>query len=190
MIELRPYIEMLERSLPLQEEEPDAITDGKRLKKIMLSEAEWTVVSDLVSLLEPFDDVTKLMSGSSYPTMSVVFPTIVALKNMILNETSNRGQKKSVNSGIQAESDVPSLGIDLIEDPDLFGDDNANASDDDEDESPIETEGLVAKVREKMGQYFGKYYNVSQWYWIFCSTVHLIYLIVCSIVCLLDRSFV
>jgi hypothetical protein len=161
MIELKPYIEMLEKSLPLQKE-PDAISDGKRLKQIMLSEAEWTAVSDLASLLEPFDDVTTLMSGSSYPMMSVVFPAIVTLKNMILHETRNGDQNKSAEDGTQAESDMSSLGIDVIDDPDLY--DGGNYKDVSGDESfkdPIATEGLVAEVRMKMAQLFKKYYNVS-----------------------------
>ena len=164
MIELKPFIEMLEKSLPLQEE-LDTRADWKRLKKIMPSEAEWSAVSDLTSLLEPFDDVTKIMLGSSYPTMSIVFPTVVSLKKTILDEANYNDNNEFVDGGEEMESDAPSLEIELIDDSDLFGDGNANyedASDDEDSRSPIATEGIVAAVRKKMAQLFVKYYNVSQ----------------------------
>jgi len=78
MVALKPYIEMLQSSLPL-EDERDVIANYKRLKTIMITEAEWTPIVDLIAILKPFDDVTKYVSSGMHPTMSIGYPTIVAL---------------------------------------------------------------------------------------------------------------
>jgi len=58
-------------------------SDGKKLERIMLNENEWNLMKDLVKILEKFEIVTKLLGGSNYITISLVYPMILSLKNHI-----------------------------------------------------------------------------------------------------------
>ena len=49
----------------------------------MLNENEWNLMKDLVKILEKFEIVTKLLGGSNYITISLVYPMILSLKNHI-----------------------------------------------------------------------------------------------------------
>ncbi|CAG8677526.1 21477_t:CDS:2, partial [Gigaspora margarita] len=60
-------------------QEKDAIANGKRLKAIMITEDEWTTVANIINILKPFNDITNYISGSSYPTMSIIYPMISTL---------------------------------------------------------------------------------------------------------------
>jgi hypothetical protein len=158
MIELKPYIEMLSSSLQLQEE-ADARADGRRLKAIMITDAEWAAVADLVELLKPFDDVTNYISGSSYPTMSIIFPTMESLKQAVLNEAP----RENPNDNEPTSASDASLGVDLIDDSDMYRGDNIeeDEADDLQNTEPASTEGLVATVRSTMARLFRTHYNVS-----------------------------
>lgn len=50
-----------------------------------LSAQQWSTADDLASTLQPFLEVTALMSGSSYPTISMVVPVIDGLKHLLSN---------------------------------------------------------------------------------------------------------
>jgi hypothetical protein len=158
MIELKPYIEMLSSSLGLQEE-PEAKADGRRLKGILLTDAEWVAVGELVDLLKPFDDVTNYISGSTYPTMSVIFPTMETLKQTFLSEASDESSRQEEP---RSALDV-SLGVDLIDDSDMFGGDADYGDELDETlaKEPAATEGLVTAVRTELTRLFRTHYNVS-----------------------------
>ena len=55
--------------------------DGKRLERIMLSDDEWQLMSELTSILRNFEELTRTMSGNSYVTLSLIYPSIITLKN-------------------------------------------------------------------------------------------------------------
>ncbi|CAJ0643301.1 10689_t:CDS:2 [Entrophospora sp. SA101] len=56
--------------------------DGNKLRKIMLSDEEWDLVDELITLLIPFEQATCEFSGGSYVTLSKMVPTI---KELIFN---------------------------------------------------------------------------------------------------------
>jgi zinc finger BED domain-containing protein 1 (E3 SUMO-protein ligase ZBED1) len=56
--------------------------DGNKLRKIMLSDGEWDLVDELITLLMPFEQATCEFSGGSYVTLSKMMPTI---KELIFN---------------------------------------------------------------------------------------------------------
>ncbi|CAG8813520.1 12707_t:CDS:2, partial [Dentiscutata erythropus] len=64
MLELKLYIEILASSL----------TD------------EWTVVTGIIKVLKPFNDITNYILGSLYSTMSIIYPTISTLHNALSKE--------------------------------------------------------------------------------------------------------
>ena len=58
--------------------------DGRRLKKINLSEDEWAFMEKLVDLLSLFEEATTFLGGSNYVTLSLMHPTISELKSEFL----------------------------------------------------------------------------------------------------------
>ncbi|EXX50591.1 hypothetical protein RirG_269370 [Rhizophagus irregularis DAOM 197198w] len=53
--------------------------DGAKLKKIMLSDSEWELIDQLVTLLMPFEEETRKFSGGTYVTLSRMISTIKEL---------------------------------------------------------------------------------------------------------------
>src|SRR6266542_3223938 len=49
----------------------------------MLTEGEWQLIENLVEFLKRFEEITRLLSGSKYVTLSLVYPLIFSLKNYI-----------------------------------------------------------------------------------------------------------
>ena len=46
----------------------------------MLEDYEWLLLDELVNVLKPFDELTTYFSGIQYATLSVINPSIEALK--------------------------------------------------------------------------------------------------------------
>ena len=57
--------------------------DGKRLERIMLTKGKWQLMKNLVEFLKRFEEITRLLGGSKYVTLSLVYPLIFSLKNYI-----------------------------------------------------------------------------------------------------------
>jgi hypothetical protein len=116
-------------------------------------------VGELVDLLKPFDDVTNYISGSTYPTMSVIFPTMETLKQTFLSKASDESSRQEEP---RSALDV-SLGVDLIDDSDMFGGDADYEDEPDETlaKEPTQTKGLVTAVRTELTRLFRTHYNVS-----------------------------
>ncbi|CAG8851980.1 32390_t:CDS:1, partial [Racocetra persica] len=73
--ELRKAIEYLVIMLLSESEHCDRL-DGEYLKLINLTENEWRLLDNLISLLKPFYEATNIFSGSSYPTLNLIYPTM------------------------------------------------------------------------------------------------------------------
>lgn len=127
----------------------------------MLTDREWDAVDDLVKILKPFDDITTYMSASTYPTISIVFPTIIALRNTMISKHGETAKGKE--TAIRTEDDEHAFDGDL----------GYEDSPDDEDEpgrpkrrkikinDPVDTTHLVERVTGAMCTLFVKYYSVS-----------------------------
>ncbi|CAG8760379.1 26600_t:CDS:2, partial [Gigaspora margarita] len=135
-------------------QEKDAIADRKHLKAIMITEDEWTTVANIINILKPFNDITNYISGSLYPTMSIIYLTISTLQNALLKEF------KDEDNSIDEPTDFNSLINDRIN---IF--DDKEISDEDEDaeefESPAVTTDLVKSIKKIMSKLFEKYYKFS-----------------------------
>lgn len=174
MVALKPYIVILQGSLDLHSEQ-DAKADGKRLKAIMLSDDEWDAVGDLIKILKPFDDVTKYISSGTHPTMSIIYPTIIALRDSIKKDL-----EKDANDGGDGDDEVeegaaqknPILGMEGEED--AFDGNLAYEDAPEEEDEPgkpkkrkikinqeADTVRLIRRVRESMSALFAKYFPVS-----------------------------
>jgi hypothetical protein len=79
LLKLRKAIEWLGATLPLSDNSDDR-ADGRKLKKQLLLSHEWDLLKQIVDLLEPFNDATTYFSGTSYATLSIIYPLIQVLK--------------------------------------------------------------------------------------------------------------
>ncbi|KAL2925252.1 putative AC transposase, partial [Bienertia sinuspersici] len=50
----------------------------------VLTDEEWKIVEYVCNFLEPFDCITKLFSGSDYPTANLYFPYILAIEKLLV----------------------------------------------------------------------------------------------------------
>lgn len=62
---------------------PEEKADGKRLKKLILKDNEWELLDELCNILAPFEKATRDFSGSTYITLSQMFPIITNLTNSL-----------------------------------------------------------------------------------------------------------
>src|SRR5688572_4016859 len=110
MLELKSFIACLATLLTAQDE-PDALADGKRLKAIMLTDAEWAAITDLIKILKPFADVKRYISDSNYSTMSIIYPALVTLRDATLKKMSisEEGIASTRRISIRAQSELGDL---------------------------------------------------------------------------------
>ncbi|CAG8732827.1 2719_t:CDS:2, partial [Racocetra persica] len=80
--------------------------DANRLKSMMITEDEWIVLEELTMLLALFAEITELLDGSNYSTLSFLWPAITILtQNCALLVVSTNAKE-----------------IDLIDTSDVFDD--------------------------------------------------------------------
>jgi hypothetical protein len=74
LLYLKSSIEQLQLEL-----EENLEKDAEELDLLLLDEAEWIAISEIIKILEKFANATKLLSGSHYPTLSFTYPIICEL---------------------------------------------------------------------------------------------------------------
>jgi zinc finger BED domain-containing protein 1 (E3 SUMO-protein ligase ZBED1) len=62
----------------------DAKLTLRKLKPLMLTGEEWTLVEETLATLGPFELVTRMLSGTQYATLSMVMPVITNLAKSLL----------------------------------------------------------------------------------------------------------
>ncbi|CAB4491271.1 unnamed protein product [Rhizophagus irregularis] len=81
LIALKPYIDIVISSLNVNKDN-NAKEDAKRLNKINLTNNEWDIIRDLLEILGPLAQLTEILEGTKYATMSYIYPDIIKLKSM------------------------------------------------------------------------------------------------------------
>jgi len=76
---------MLERLLEQQKAVTLVLAGVPTVKN--LSAQQWSTAADLTATLRPFMDVTTLMSGAAYPTVSMILPVVDGLKDLLRSTT-------------------------------------------------------------------------------------------------------
>ena len=61
---------------------------------------EWRLIEDLLDVLKPFKETTTYLSSQSYPTLSVLGPLMVKMKDKIKINPSDSNGIKSVKCAI------------------------------------------------------------------------------------------
>ncbi|CAG8560195.1 17814_t:CDS:2, partial [Cetraspora pellucida] len=90
---------------------PDARKDAKRLKEIQLTDDEWNLMKDLVNILGPFCEVTEVLGGSEYISISYIVPSILKLMQKLIGPTSYSDEEplrysdEELNNEVNFETD-------------------------------------------------------------------------------------
>ena len=153
LIILQPYIDIVVSSLNASKDH-NAREDAKRLKTINLTNDEWDVITDLLEILGPFAELTEILEGTKYATISYIHPGITKLKNK-LRPTSRQNENH-----LNLETD------DNAFEEHQFEEDN----EDDEPEAkrkikintPVNTFGLLDSVKANLYKALEKYYEVIE----------------------------
>lgn len=96
---------------------PEEKADGNRLKKLVLKDNEWELLDELCNILAPFEKATRDFSGSTYITLSQMFPIITNLTNSLkpvdnLHEEYEEPDDNTIISDTEENLTNQSTGID------------------------------------------------------------------------------
>ncbi|CAG4945808.1 unnamed protein product [Parnassius apollo] len=72
------------------------------LSRSNLDSNEWIIVEDVVVLLRPFENVTVILSGEKYPSLSSVIPHVLGLRKAIESKTPVTELAKNLKGGLSA----------------------------------------------------------------------------------------
>src|SRR3990170_4252279 len=82
--------------------------EGELLEEMLPTTNEWKVIKELTELLNPFEMATRLLSGQQYPTLSLIYPTMLSLKNLLLTDFNHfkSSEAKLVRDEIQEDLSI------------------------------------------------------------------------------------
>lgn len=79
--------DMLERLLTLRTFVGQALTKSKFQE--VLTGLEWQIVEEVIDVLRPLSDATKISCAKKYPTISMVIPLVTGIKHQIKSKSRN-----------------------------------------------------------------------------------------------------
>ena len=85
LIILKPEISMLKTTL-INDRNSRIRNEGNKLEELYPTAYEWKVIKEMAELLDPFENATRLLSGASYPTIGLAYPSMCNLKEMLETE--------------------------------------------------------------------------------------------------------
>jgi hypothetical protein len=87
LVILKPAIQML-KALLMNETSSYSRKEAEKLEKLCPTIGEWNVIKEISELLNPFEEVTHLLSGVKYPTIGFTYPSICNLKEKLESDFS------------------------------------------------------------------------------------------------------
>ena len=54
--------------------------ESEKLEELYPTASEWKVIKEMVNLLSLFESVTRILSGATYPTIGLTYPSMCNLK--------------------------------------------------------------------------------------------------------------
>src|SRR6266542_2979416 len=125
--------------------------DGIKLKKIMLSDSEWELIDQLVTLLMPFEEETRKFSGGTYVTLSRMISTI---KELIFDLARDFPSNNTTNLSYEDNEEVNTFPIETNDEEVISDFTNKKIS----IKEPLNTTGVLNKVQNNI-------YNALIFYW-------------------------
>ena len=147
--------------------------DGLRLERIMLSEEEWKFMENLIEILKKFEEITKILGGSKYVILSLIYSLIFKLKDFVEKALINQKLKDkdyNLNTNTTLLDDNDDLPNEILEEfEEIPNSEIADTIVVNEKGSkknlnilkPIETKGLVGLFLEALDLSLKKYWSVS-----------------------------
>jgi hypothetical protein len=89
------------------ENDNESQKDYKQLKKLYLSDYEWKLLNELIKIFEPIKEATEWLGGQKYCTLSLIYPSIYALKYDYIPEEDEENTENEEN-----EENIESDGCD------------------------------------------------------------------------------
>ena len=74
-----------------------------KMKRLALSHDEWDLLELVYSILEPFRHATVLLSGQTYPTLSLTYYIMKGLENFLSSESEDNDLGNLIKRSIQAQ---------------------------------------------------------------------------------------
>jgi hypothetical protein len=102
--ELKPAIKRVLADLSI-ETDYQSKKDYRQLQERMLNTSEWNLLDKLIELFKPIEDATEFLGGQKYCTLSLIYPTIQALKYSYAIK-SNDNNKDNNEKNENRDSDV------------------------------------------------------------------------------------
>lgn len=125
--------------------DPDSRKDAKRLRYIMITENEWSLILDLTEILSHFAEATNYLGGSKYCTYSSINPTIIEIMKWVRPPSSS-----SNNSNL--------TDIDLDKTSDAFGE-VSELDKDKEINNPVDTRNLLDQIKKNLYKALVHYFD-------------------------------
>lgn len=88
--ELKPAIKRVLADLSI-ETDYQSKKDYRQLQERMLNTSEWNLLDELIELFKPIEDATEFLGGQKYCTLSLIYPTIQALKYSYAKKDNENG---------------------------------------------------------------------------------------------------
>ncbi|GBB86714.1 hypothetical protein RclHR1_01310010 [Rhizophagus clarus] len=85
LIILKPAILMLKTSL-INDRSSRICRKGEKMEELYPTSHEWKIIKEMVELLCPFESVTCLLSGATYPLIGLTYPSLCNLKEILETE--------------------------------------------------------------------------------------------------------
>ena len=82
LIILKPAIQMLKASL-MNDTNSYVRKEGEKLEGLCLTVHEWKIIREMVEILKPFEEATRLLSGINYPTIGFTYPAMYNLREKL-----------------------------------------------------------------------------------------------------------
>jgi hypothetical protein len=112
LVVLKPAISMLKTSL-INNRNSRVRNEGNKLEELYPTAHEWKVIKELIEILSPFEGVTCLLSGATYPTIGLTYPSMCNLKEKLETEFDHietevvENCKKAILEDLQARWEFP-----------------------------------------------------------------------------------
>ena len=152
LIILKPYIDIVISSLNASKDR-NVKEDAKRLQKINLTNDEWDVIRDLLEILGPFAELTEKLEGTKYVTMSYIYPGIARLKKLFCP-----AREYNVNLDLETNDDA----FEEHQFEEIDEDDEPEARRKIKINTPVNTTGLLDKIKANLYKVLEKYYEVIE----------------------------
>ena len=86
--------------------------EGDKLEELYPTAHEWKIIKEMIELLSPFESVTCLLSGSTYPTIGLIYPSMCNLKERLETEFNMETEmaencRKVILEDLQARWEYP-----------------------------------------------------------------------------------